>query len=237
MRAGGISFRNRPFSKRSYVLSGHKTRTWSRSENRRRTGIPGYPRLHRHGLAASHGDLLYFQVSPANIAVLSKSMMERRIRQLMLVLSALPGMEILCLDSHACFDRNQAYMKEQMEQEENPAVRLLLQKDREHLDSIQSELAADRQFLFVLRVKNRTEEQVFQTVNRAEKAMADQGFEVRRLDKEGIKQQLQAYFDAGRADAARCGTVPSGWREDEDIPTQKAAYRGGAGGYGGEGFL
>lgn len=100
-------------------------------------GIQGFT---DHGLAASHGDLLYFQVSPANIAVLSKSMMERRIRQLMLVLSALPGMEILCLDSHACFDRNQAYMKEQMEQEENPAVRLLLQKDREHLDSIQSEL-------------------------------------------------------------------------------------------------
>lgn len=157
-------------------------------------GIQGFT---DHGLAASHGELLYFQVSPVNIAVLSKSVMELKIRQLMLVLSALPGMEILCLDSHACFDRNQAYMKEQMEQEENPAVRLLLQKDREHLDSIQSELAADRQFLFVLRVKNRTEEQVFQTVNRAEKAMADQGFEVRRLDKEGIKQQLQAYFDAG----------------------------------------
>lgn len=49
---------------------------------------------------------------------------------------------------------------------------------------------------------------MFQTVNRAEKAMADQGFEVRRLDKEGIKQQLQAYFDAGRADAARCGRCP-----------------------------
>ena len=88
-------------------------------------------------------------------------------------------------------------LREQMEQEENPAVRLLLQKDREHLDSIQSELAADRQFLFVLRVKNRTEEQVFQTVNRAEKAMADQGFEIRRLDKAGIKRLLAVYFDAG----------------------------------------
>ena len=160
-------------------------------------GVLGIQGFTRYGLAANRGELLYFQVSPVNIAVLSKSVMELKIRQLMLVLSALPGMEILCLDSHACFDRNQAYMKEQMEQEENPAVRLLLQKDREHLDSIQSELAADRQFLFVLRVKNRTEEQVFQTVNRAEKAMADQGFEVRRLDKEGIKQQLQAYFDAG----------------------------------------
>ena len=146
-------------------------------------------------------------------------------------------MEILCLDSHACFDRNQAYMKEQMEQEENPAVRLLLQKDREHLDSIQSELAADRQFLFVLRVKNRTEEQVFQTVNRAEKAMADQGFEVRRLDKEGIKQQLQAYFDAGGQVRCRCGRCPVDGGKMRIFQTQKAAYRGGAGGCGGEGFL
>lgn len=157
-------------------------------------GIQGFT---RYGLAVNRGELLYFQVSPVNIAVLSKSVMELKIRQLMLVLSALPGMEILCLDSHACFDQNQAYMKEQMEQEENPAVRLLLQKDREHLDSIQSELAADRQFLFVLRVKNRTEEQVFQTVNRAEKAMAEQGFEIRRLDKAGIKRLLAVYFDAG----------------------------------------
>ena len=141
-------------------------------------GIQGFT---DHGLAASHGDLLYFQVSPANIAVLSKSMMERRIRQLMLVLSALPGMEILCMDSHACFDRNQAYLKERLEQ------------DRAYLDHVQTELAADRRFVFLLRGK----EPAFTLGNRAEKAMADQGFEVRRLDKEGIKQLLQAYFDAG----------------------------------------
>ena len=139
-------------------------------------GIQGFT---DHGLAASHGDLLYFQVSPANIAVLSKSMMERRIRQLMLVLSALPGMEILCMDSHACFDRNQAYLKERL--------------DRAYLDHVQTELATDRRFVFLLRGK----EPAFTLGNRAEKAMADQGFEVRRLDKEGIKQLLQAYFDAG----------------------------------------
>lgn len=153
-------------------------------------GIQGFT---DHGLAASHGDLLYFQVSPANIAVLSKSMMERRIRQLMLVLSALPGMEILCMDSHACFDRNQAYLKERLEQEENPAVRKLLEQDRAYLDHVQTELAADRRCVFLLRGK----EPAFTLGNRAEKAMADQGFEVRRLDKEGIKQLLQAYFDAG----------------------------------------
>ena len=153
-------------------------------------GIRGFT---DHGLAASRSELLYFQVSPANIAVLSKSMMERRIRQLMLVLSALPGMEILCMDSHACFDRNQAYLKERLEQEKNPAVRKLLEQDRAYLDHVQTELAADRRFVFLLRGK----EPAFTLGNRAEKAIADQGFEVRRLDKEGIKQLLQAYFDAG----------------------------------------
>ena len=192
-------------------------------------GIQGFT---DHGLAASHGDLLYFQVSPANIAVLSKSMMERRIRQLMLVLSALPGMEILCMDSHACFDRNQAYLKERLEQEENPAVRKLLEQDRAYLDHVQTELAADRRFVFLLRGK----EPAFTLGNRAEKAMADQGFEVRRLDKEASSSCCRPTSTPA---ARRCPTwtEPSGWREDEDIPTQKAAYHGGAGGYGGEGFL
>ena len=153
-------------------------------------GIRGFT---DHGLAANRGELLYFQVSPANIAVLSKSMMERRIRQLMLVLSALPGMEILCMDSHACFDRNQAYLKERLEQEENLAVRKLLEQDRAYLDHVQTELAAGRRFGVLLRGKGAA----FIMGNRAEKAIADQGFEVRRLDKEGIKQLLQAYFDAG----------------------------------------
>ena len=97
------------------------------------------------------------------------------------------------MDSQACFDRNQAYLKERLEQEENPAVRKLLEQDRAYLDHVQTELAADRRFVFLLRGK----EPAFTLGNRAEKAMADQGFEVRRLDKEGIKQLLQAYFDAG----------------------------------------
>ena len=113
-------------------------------------GIQGFT---RYGLAVNRGELLYFQVSPVNIAVLSKSVMELKIRQLMLVLSALPGMEILCMDSHACFDRNQAYLKERLEQEENPAVRKLLEQDRAYLDHVQTELAADRRFVFLLRGK------------------------------------------------------------------------------------
>lgn len=149
-----------------------------------------------YGLMTNKGELLFFLVSPTNISVLSRVNIEIKIRHLMMVLSAIPNIEIACTDSCECFDDNKNYLQNRLEEETNPKVRSLLNKDIDMLDNIQVEMATARQFLFMGRCKAMKPEQVFQTANRIEKVISEQGFEVQRMNKKDIKRFLAIYFDA-----------------------------------------
>lgn len=150
----------------------------------------------RYGLRTRRGELLFFVVSPTNISVLSSVNIEIKIRHLMMVLSAIPDIEITCTDSCECFDENKSYLKSRLEEEGNLKVRKLLQKDSDMLDNIQTEMATARQFLFLGRCKSMKPEQVFQSANRMEKVISEQGFEVQRMKKNDIKRFLAVYFEA-----------------------------------------
>ena len=165
----------------------------------------GIQNFTRYGLATNRGELLFFLVSPTNISVLSHTNIEIKIRHLMMVLSAIPDIEITCTDSCECFDDNQAYLGGRLREERNPLVRQLLEQDREMLDRAQAEMATARQFLFISRCNRNkslsssdklSPDQVFQAVNRIEKVISEQGFEVRRMRKSDIKRFLAIYFDA-----------------------------------------
>lgn len=158
--------------------------------------LMGIQNFTRYGLATNRGELLFFLVSPTNISVLSHTNIEIKIRHLMMVLSAIPDIEITCTDSCECFDDNQAYLRGRLQEEGNPLVRQLLEQDREMLDQAQAEMATARQFLFISRCKGMKQDQVFQAVNRIEKVISEQGFEVRRMRKSDIKRFLAIYFDA-----------------------------------------
>ena len=114
----------------------------------------------------------------------------------MMVLSAIPNIEIACTDSCECFDDNKNYLQMRLDEEQNVKVRKLLQMDIEMLDNVQAEMATARQFLFMGRCKSMKPEQVFQTANRIEKVISEQGFEVQRMKKKDIKRFLAIYFDA-----------------------------------------
>ena len=158
--------------------------------------LMGIQNFTRYGLVTNRGELLFFLVSPTNISVLSHTNIEIKIRHLMMVLSAIPDIEITCTDSCECFDDNQAYLRGRLQEEGNPLVRQLLEQDREMLDRAQAEMATARQFLFISRCKGMKADQVFQAVNRIEKVISEQGFEVRRMRKSDIKRFLAIYFDA-----------------------------------------
>ncbi|SCW34791.1 hypothetical protein SAMN02910456_00640 [Ruminococcaceae bacterium YRB3002] len=149
-----------------------------------------------YGLATDKCELLFYQVSPTNISVLSKDAITTKIRQLMLALSAKPNLEFVCTDASECFDNNKVYLAERIDEEPNPLIRSLLAKDHEFLDNIQLEMATARQFAFVVRCRNMKPEQVFAEMNRVEKTISDQGFDVKRMSKEDIKRFLAIYFDA-----------------------------------------
>ncbi len=152
-----------------------------------------------YGLATDKGELLFYQVSPTNVSVLSKDAVGTKIRQLMLTLSAKPDLEFVCTDASECFDDNKLYLTRRLEHETNPMIRSLLAKDKEFLDNIQLEMATARQFAFIVRCRNTKPEQVFAEMNRVEKAISEQGFDVKRMNKEDIKRFIAIYFDASYA--------------------------------------
>ena len=150
----------------------------------------------KYGLETAKGELLFYRVSPTNISVLSHTNIEIKIRHLMMVLSAIPNVEITCTDSCECFDDNKSYLQMRLSEEQNPKVRKILKKDVEMLDHVQAEMATARQFLFIMRCKGMKSEQIFQTANRTEKVISEQGFEVQRMKKAEIKRFLAIYFEA-----------------------------------------
>jgi len=156
-------------------------------------GIKGFT---KNGLKVGRTEFILYQVQPTNISVLSPESIDLKIRHLMMIFSAVPDIEVSCTDSCECFDDNRYYLKDRIEMESNSKIRGLLEKDLDFLDSIQTETATARQFLFIARCKSAKPEQVMSTANRVEKVISDQGFEVRRMSKRDIKRFLAIYFDA-----------------------------------------
>ena len=150
----------------------------------------------KYGLKVGKQEMLFFLVQPTNISVLSPENIEIKVHHLQMVLSALPDMEVACTDSCECFDDNRYYIKDRIEQETNPKVVDILKKDLNFIDNIRTETSTARQFLFTLHCKSTKPEQLMSLVNRTEKIIADQGFEVQRMQKRDIKRFLAIYFDA-----------------------------------------
>lgn len=150
----------------------------------------------KRGLKTKYGELVYFMISPTNISVLSRENIQIKIWHLMQVLSAQPNIEITCIDSCERFDDNKNNMLELHENENNEKVQKCLSKDVDYLDNIQIEMSTARQFMFTIRFRKEKDEQIFNQVNRVEKAISEQGFEVKRLGKEDIKRWLALYFEA-----------------------------------------
>ena len=126
--------------------------------------------------------------------MLSAANIDVKIHHLMMLLSTIPDLEILALDSCECFDSNKMYVKKRLQTEQNEAVRKLLQADYDFLDEIQLEMSSARQFVFALRFKREKDEQIFNTINRVDKAISEHGFAARRMSKSDIKHMLALYF-------------------------------------------
>ena len=141
------------------------------------------------------GELVYFIVTPTSLSVLSEASVGVWIYGLMTVLKGVAEIEMLCLNSRESFEDNKRFLRSRMEQEENPVVRRLLEKDLTHLDRIQVQMATAREFLIMIRLKEEKESEVFPYLSRIEKSLKDQGFSVKRADKEDIKRLLAVYYE------------------------------------------
>ena len=126
---------------------------------------------------------------------MSESSVGARIYALITVLKGVAEIEMLCLNSRESFEDNKRFLKSQMEQEENPVIRRLLEQDQTHLDRIQVQMATAREFLIMLRLKDEKESDIFPYLSRIEKSLKEQSFSVKRADKEDIKRILAVYYE------------------------------------------
>ena len=158
--------------------------------------LMGIKAITEYGLETDqHGALVYFIVQPTNLSVLSESSIGARIYALMNVLKGVAEIEMLALNSRESFEDNKNFLQERIQEEENPAVRKLLELDRKHLDQIQVQMATAREFLILIRILEEKQADIFPYLSRIERSLKEQNFSVKRADKEDIKRILAVYYE------------------------------------------
>ena len=163
-------------------------------------GVKGFS---RNGIQTNgHGEIVFYLVSPTNISVLSRVAVAQKVKHLMTLLSAQPDLEIVCIDARENFDDNKLYLDERFNDEPNGRIRELLLKDKTFLDDIQGQMSTAREFLFLVRLRNESDEESFSRLNRIEKCINEQGFNCRRADKDDTKRVIARYFGVRTVDEA-----------------------------------
>ena len=138
---------------------------------------------------------MYFMIRPTNLSVLSESSVGARVYALMNVLKGVAEIEMLCLNSRENFEENKGFLRRRAEEERNPVIRQLLERDQIFLDRIQVQMATAREFLILIRLRNQKGKDVFSYLDRIEKSLKEQGFDSRRADEEDIKRILAVYYE------------------------------------------
>lgn len=170
-----------------------KRATRQRQSTRQLIGLKSvtdYSLLTEHG-----GEQVFFLLKPDNFSVLPEASIAARIYALMTVLKGVAELEFLCLNSRESFEANKRFLRQRMEQEEEPAVYRLLEADLRHLDQLQVQMASSREFLVVFRLDKEKQSEVLAYLNRMEKLLREQNFSVKRADKEDMKRMLAVYFE------------------------------------------
>lgn len=144
-------------------------------------------------MTEGHGELAFFSVRPSNISVLAPAGVEEKIRRLTQLISALPGLEIVCADARENFSANRAYLERRIAEEKEEKIRELLKKDAAFLEGIQFRTSTAREFLLLARLRESGAEAAA-ALNRMEKTASDQGFECARLGRDGVRRLLARYF-------------------------------------------
>ena len=155
--------------------------------------LMGIVRVTPHGIVTDFGERVFFLIQPDNLSVLSPEVIRGRIRSLTMLLSTQPTLEILALDSRESFQRNKEYYLRRLEEETEPAVRELLERDMAHLDAIQFSSASSRKFVLVIPLTEKMNAEET-TLRQLEKAICDHGLRVRLAEEQDVKRLLAIYY-------------------------------------------
>ena len=94
----------------------------------------GVKKITDYCISTDAGDLVFYIIKPTNISVLPAGAVSAKIRALQNTLSAQAGVELLAMNSRESFNATCLFYHDRMQEEQNPAIRELLEQDRAFLD-------------------------------------------------------------------------------------------------------
>ncbi len=111
------------------------------------------------------------------------------------LLKCVAEIEMLCLNSRENFEENKSSLRKRAEEERNPVIRRLLERDQNFLDCIQVQMATAREFLSIIRLHNKKGTEVFSYLDRIEKSLKEQRLSASRAGSEDIKRIMAVYYE------------------------------------------
>ena len=155
--------------------------------------LMGIRQLTDHGAKTAGGELVFFMIKPDNLSVLSGEGIRSRVKNLTDLLCGTQEVRLLALDSRESFQRNKEYYLRRLEEETEPAVRELLERDMAHLDAIQFSSASSRKFVLVLPLDEKAGADE-SALRQLEKTICDHGLRVRLAEEQDVKRLLAIYY-------------------------------------------
>lgn len=146
------------------------------------------------GVRTDREALAFFLVQPDNLSVLSPEGIRGRVTALKDLLCSTTNVRFLALDSRETFQQNRIWYQQRISQEENPAIRELLRKDLEHLDSIQASTVSAREFVVVFPIQEQGGEDIQSQIASFGMRLRDHSFRVRPAGEQDVKRILAVYY-------------------------------------------
>ena len=169
------------------------------SKNRKRKStrqLIGVRKIGGHSLETyNQGELVFFIVKPHNLAVLSFENITYRLHAMTTILKSIETLELSCMNSRESFEDNKEFLRQRIEIEDVESVNELNRQDIEFLDQIQLEMATAREFVITIRFRREKPAEILNQINRTEKLLKEQGFDIRRANKADIQRIMAVYFE------------------------------------------
>lgn len=165
--------------------------------------------ISEYGLDTYRGEtLVYINIKPTNLSVLSSDKIANKVLNLMIVYSEIEELEIICMSSREDFDDNTLNLENLKAKEKKEEIINLLDKDKHFFERVQIQTASAREFLIMLRFRDDKEKEtgrsgekfsqktnsLYQTTNRVLKLLNEQGFDARLCKKADLKRMIAVYF-------------------------------------------
>ena len=97
-------------------------------------------------------EIYFFKMQPYNLAVLSDDVILNKINDFTEILKAMDEISIFCLDGAEDFSNNKIFLQRRIEDETNPAIKKLLQKEYDYISYLQLDRSTSRVFLLAFRI-------------------------------------------------------------------------------------